>query len=495
MSTGLDLLQAMVLAAAGIHLLMALAVWSLLREAAQRGTVRLWTLAAVAGSAAAVISTYRPFMPEAVVHGLAPALGLAAFGLRVLALRLHLRLAVSATAVMAPAAAAALAYGAALAWPDLRVRNVVLSLAFAAAAAAFAWHARRAWRATGSHSAALLAWTEWPLVAVWLANAAQVALLETPTMPVAHMLGWPFLVLVLVLAVAAVYSNLAYLGMVLDDTRREAHAAREAQVAEAAARAATEHTAQALRDLLAERDRLAGARLDMLHLLAHEVRQPLHDIGAALAGAAQAARPPEVAAAAGPAAVLPRVQQAQALLGRVRHVLDNTLAAATVLTRAEPLVLQDIELGFMVSLVLGDLPTAPRARVRLDWQVPQTQPVPMDLGLVRLALRNLLLNALQHAGDGLPVVLQVAEELGTSASAVPQLVLSVQDQGPGLPQPPAGPVADPTPAPSPAGPGPRAGRGLGLVIVRAVAARHGGDLRLHNLRPGLRASLVLPLPG
>jgi hypothetical protein len=39
----------------------------------------------------------------------------------------------------------------------------------------------------------------------------------------------------------------------------------------------------------------------------------------------------------------------------VRSVLDNTLAAATLLQRSAPLALQEIELEFLVALALGDL--------------------------------------------------------------------------------------------------------------------------------------------
>jgi signal transduction histidine kinase len=38
------------------------------------------------------------------------------------------------------------------------------------------------------------------------------------------------------------------------------------------------------------------------------------------------------------------------------------------------------------------------------------------------------------------------------------------------------------------------GSGLGLSLVLAVAHLHGGELRLEDNRPGLRAVLSLPLP-
>ena len=38
------------------------------------------------------------------------------------------------------------------------------------------------------------------------------------------------------------------------------------------------------------------------------------------------------------------------------------------------------------------------------------------------------------------------------------------------------------------------GSGLGLSLVLAVAQLHGGELRLDDNQPGLKATLILPLP-
>ena len=101
--------------------------------------------------------------------------------------------------------------------------------------------------------------------------------------------------------------------------------------------------------------------------------------------------------------------------------------------------------------------------------------------LLRL-FTNLLVNAIRHSPEGGTVSVQ--------ASTAGRLIrVSVADQGPGIPRPDHERVferfwsgAD------------RGGQsGLGLAIGRAIARRHGGDLRLGDSRAG-RCELVVELP-
>ena len=72
------------------------------------------------------------------------------------------------------------------------------------------------------------------------------------------------------------------------------------------------------------------------------------------------------------------------------------------------------------------------------------------------------------------------------------MLITVSDQGPGIP------LADREKATDRFYRGESArstpGSGLGLSLVLAVAHLHGGTLRLEDNRPGLRAILSLPLP-
>ena len=68
----------------------------------------------------------------------------------------------------------------------------------------------------------------------------------------------------------------------------------------------------------------------------------------------------------------------------------------------------------------------------------------------------------------------------------PSLVLSIEDEGPGLPQTSNLFVPFFTTKP--------AGSGIGLVLSRQIAEAHGGSLTLANRRPGPGCEAKLRLP-
>lgn len=107
-----------------------------------------------------------------------------------------------------------------------------------------------------------------------------------------------------------------------------------------------------------------------------------------------------------------------------------------------------------------------------------------DRAMIQQAVANLVDNALKFSPSGGAVCV--------SAIARPHdIEIAVSDQGPGIPMEERdkaterfyrGEAARSTP-----------GSGLGLTLVSAVAHLHGGTLRLEDARPGLRATLVLPV--
>jgi len=100
-------------------------------------------------------------------------------------------------------------------------------------------------------------------------------------------------------------------------------------------------------------------------------------------------------------------------------------------------------------------------------------------------LVNLLDNAVRHAAS--QVCVSVREEGGWA-------VLAVTDDGPGIPPEDAervfGRFARLDDARDRDG---EEGAGLGLAIVRSTAEAHGGSASLGDARPGLRATVRLPL--
>jgi signal transduction histidine kinase len=102
--------------------------------------------------------------------------------------------------------------------------------------------------------------------------------------------------------------------------------------------------------------------------------------------------------------------------------------------------------------------------------------------LLRL-FTNLLLNAIRHSPAGGIVSIEV-RQLGR------RLQIVVADQGPGIPEQAREQVFERFWSGSDRG----GHSGLGLAIGRAIARRHGGDLRLGESRPG-RCELLVDLPG
>ena len=101
--------------------------------------------------------------------------------------------------------------------------------------------------------------------------------------------------------------------------------------------------------------------------------------------------------------------------------------------------------------------------------------------LLRL-FTNLLLNAIRHSPEAGSVNLEV-----TAASR--RVQVAVSDQGPGIPMTQRELVFDRFWSGVDRG----GQSGLGLAIGRAIARRHGGELRLGESRPG-RCVLLVELP-
>lgn len=106
-----------------------------------------------------------------------------------------------------------------------------------------------------------------------------------------------------------------------------------------------------------------------------------------------------------------------------------------------------------------------------------------DRDMLFQAVANLVDNAIKHAPGGGRIEISLASQNGRAA-------IVVADDGPGIPPEEREKVRErfyrldrsrTTP-----------GAGLGLSLVSAVAARHGGELRLEDNEPGLRAVLTLP---
>ena len=126
---------------------------------------------------------------------------------------------------------------------------------------------------------------------------------------------------------------------------------------------------------------------------------------------------------------------------------------------------------------------AEAARVALRVEDGEAAPLLADRNLVATAIASLIDNAIKHAGPGALVVVGAALE-GEMA------VITVRDNGPGVPAGERGKVIERFYRLDQSRGVP--GNGLGLSIVQAIATAHGGELRLGDAQPGLLAELRLP---
>jgi signal transduction histidine kinase len=138
----------------------------------------------------------------------------------------------------------------------------------------------------------------------------------------------------------------------------------------------------------------------------------------------------------------------------------------------------------LVAVCIADQPRERRERVRIERLTP-TRSALMDMNLMRLALRNLLSNALKYSPGSAPVTLRLLDTEEPLA-----LVVEVEDAGAGFPPELWGRLFER---------GVRAGQaaegthGLGLYIVKRVMDVHGGRVEL--VATGPRGSLLrLHLP-
>ncbi len=211
------------------------------------------------------------------------------------------------------------------------------------------------------------------------------------------------------------------------------------------------------------------------------------------------------------------IDEKDVMLGAIGHDLKTPLSALRV--RIES-VENEVERGKMAATIedivrsLDDIlslarvgrPSDPREPVELSALIAQVaeefedlgQPVtfapaerivlPLRATWLRRALRNLVSNALRY---GKTARISLARE-GSD------VVLSIADDGPGIPEGEIACMVEPFTRGDPSRNSVTGGAGLGLALARAIAEQHGGALVLHNRHgrdgqiAGLTATIRLP---
>lgn len=300
----------------------------------------------------------------------------------------------------------------------------------------------------------------------WAWNNAQPGGVGTATLVAAD---WQFQPLVTHLGV------LALVGLADPDGRDPVTADRAVLLSTLLGQAALAHERLRLEDdvrqmsLLSERDRLRAA---LLSSIGHDLRTPLTSVAAAIdaIGAAHGGEP--------------AVAIARAEVARLRRFLDNLVDMVRIDTGAIELAAEAVDLTDAVTSAAHDLRDLLSGH-SIDLQVPTDLPlVRADPGLLHHILLNLLANAAIHGSEGGRITLRGTRQRD-------HVLLSVEDNGPGLPQGMKHRIFE-TFARG-AGSDQGGGSGLGLAIAKGFADAMGVDLRASD-GPGGGAVFTLEFP-
>ncbi|MCZ2827194.1 MULTISPECIES: sensor histidine kinase [unclassified Modestobacter] len=167
---------------------------------------------------------------------------------------------------------------------------------------------------------------------------------------------------------------------------------------------------------------------------------------------------------------------------RLSRLVDDLLRLARIDARV-PLARDEVDLDDLV------LETAERIRRHttrhVDTSAVSAARVTGDRDALARVVQNLLDNALRHARTTVSV----------SLIATHQALLTVRDDGPGIPVDQRERVFDRFTRLDDARSRDVGGTGLGLAIVRDVVRQHGGDVVVEDAAPGARLVVRLPLTG
>jgi signal transduction histidine kinase len=179
--------------------------------------------------------------------------------------------------------------------------------------------------------------------------------------------------------------------------------------------------------------------------------------------------------------------------------LIRTFDALLMIARAESGEVRDGMAEFDAAEVARDVselyePLAEDKGLTLEVEARQRAAVKGNRELVSQALANLVDNAIKYAAPS-PKALEAVNGkhsgiLVKADTEQDRIILTVSDRGPGIPQADRSRVVDRFVRLEQSRSLP--GSGLGLSLVSAVARLHGGELKLEDNAPGLRARISLP---
>jgi signal transduction histidine kinase len=217
-------------------------------------------------------------------------------------------------------------------------------------------------------------------------------------------------------------------------------------------------------------------RKDLIANVSHELRTPISALQARLENLVDGVEAPD------PELLRSMLDQTERLGRLVSQLLD----LSRLESGAVPLHRERVEVGPLLDAVAAE------ARLQAPGRHIETTVAPPDLSVladpdrVHQVLANLTDNALRHGPADRPVRLAAGTDHG-------HVVLSVSDEGPGIPPAETDRVFERFYRADSVRPGASGGAGLGLSIARWIVDLHGGDIRANPNHPS-GCTMVCRLP-
>ena len=231
-------------------------------------------------------------------------------------------------------------------------------------------------------------------------------------------------------------------------------------------------------DLMADNLRsLMDGQRRLLHDVSHELRSPLARLQAAIGLTRQQPEKLET--------YLDRIEREGVRMDKlVGELLTISRLEAGVMTSMD----EEINMDDLVSGVVDDARfEAEASRHTVDFSGRSKAFIKGNAELLHSAIENVIRNAIRHTPAGSQVSVEVRSNADGSMA-----VLSICDQGPGIPENELGKIFEPFYR----GHGTERtdGHGLGLALARRVVEAHGGSVRASNMRSGgLCVEFILPV--
>lgn len=277
---------------------------------------------------------------------------------------------------------------------------------------------------------------------------------------------------IIVTAVLSFFFHMAFIGLLIGRQARENNfkLRKFVRIQQAASQAKINEKASAA---------LAEERYQLLNMLTHEVRQPLNTAQATLDTISQQLRQGQTK----PENIQQTVLKVQSTINAIVLSISNSILGATLITQGRPSQLHSIDLCDVCQLALFDLDPSQRARIQQKFEQPVIY-ADADPIILRLAIRNLLENALKYSPSDTPILFEIVTDEKKLALVI-RVTNTLND--------PSTLSADIFERNKRGVGSLHEGSGLGLYIVREVAELHKGEASYH-LVSGHRVAFELSIP-